>query len=164
MGLQRFPARVRGIGAPACVALALTVFNAVVVRPETLRAEEDATLREQVEQAETAFAATLAARDHAAFTSYLSAEAIFVGSTTTFRGREAVARGWKPYFADTEAPFSWQPANVWVLESGRLALSSGPVFGSDGACVGTFNSIWRLEDDGKWRVVFDKGCDACAEE
>jgi ketosteroid isomerase-like protein len=26
-----------------------------------------------------------------------------------------------------------------------------------GEVVGRFNSIWRLDDDGQWRVVFDKG-------
>lgn len=25
----------------------------------------------------------------------------------------------------------------------------------------TFNSIWRREAQGRWRVVFDKGCDVC---
>jgi len=23
--------------------------------------------------------------------------------------------------------------------------------------IGRFNSIWRLEADGQWRVIFDKG-------
>jgi ketosteroid isomerase-like protein len=27
--------------------------------------------------------------------------------------------------------------------------------------MGTFNSVWRRESDGSWKVVFDKGCDAC---
>ena len=46
-----------------------------------------------------------------------------------------------------------------MLESGHLAFSSGPVFDADGKRVDTFNSVWRLEDDGKWRIIFDKGCD-----
>jgi hypothetical protein len=24
-----------------------------------------------------------------------------------------------------------------------------------------FQSVWRLDPDGRWRVVFDKGCDVC---
>ena len=46
---------------------------------------------------------------------------------------------------------------VEVLESGNLALSSGPVRNASGEEVGRFNSIWRKEADGTWRVVFDKG-------
>lgn len=55
------------------------------------------------------------------------------------------------------APFSWEPAEGEVLESGTLVLSSGPVRDPEGKRSGTFNSIWRLEADGRWRVVFDKG-------
>ena len=46
-----------------------------------------------------------------------------------------------------------------MLDSGTLALTSGPVFDPQGKQIGMFNSIWRLEPDGRWRVVFDKGCD-----
>jgi len=48
-----------------------------------------------------------------------------------------------------------------VLDSGTLALSSGPVFDPDGKQIATFNSIWRLEAPGQWRIVFDKGSAAC---
>jgi ketosteroid isomerase-like protein len=47
---------------------------------------------------------------------------------------------------------------VQVLDSGTLAISSGPVKDPAGKAVGTFNSIWRRDKDGQWRVVFDKGC------
>ena len=43
----------------------------------------------------------------------------------------------------------------------QLAHSSGPVFNPKGERVATFNSIWRRESDGRWKVVFDKGCDVC---
>lgn len=68
-----------------------------------------------------------------------------------------VARGWAGFFEGPDAPFSWYPDLVEVLESGRLALSSGPVIGASGEEVGRFNSIWRKDPDGQWRVVFDKG-------
>ena len=44
-----------------------------------------------------------------------------------------------------------------VLDSGRLGLSSGPVFDPAGERVGTFNSVWR-RTEGEWKIVFDKGC------
>jgi ketosteroid isomerase-like protein len=30
-----------------------------------------------------------------------------------------------------------------------------------GEVIGRFTSIWRLESDGKWRVIFDRGCPVC---
>ena len=77
---------------------------------------------------------------------------------------------WEPPFAVTlsngkgisrAAPFSWNPEIVEVLESGTMALSSGPVRDPTGRQIGTFNSIWRHDPDGHWRVVFDKGCPVC---
>jgi hypothetical protein len=47
---------------------------------------------------------------------------------------------------------------VEVLPSGRLAMTSGPVTDAEGKPAGAFHSIWRREDDGVWRVIFDKGC------
>jgi hypothetical protein len=32
------------------------------------------------------------------------------------------------------------------------------VFDPQGKRIGTFNSIWRRETDGRWHVIFDKGC------
>ena len=114
-----------------------------------------------VREAETAFAATMAARDHTAFVAFVADEALFVGRDGVLRGREAVGAGWKAFFDGPQAPFSWAPAQVEVLDSGTLALSSGPVHDPTGRQIGTFTSIWRRQADGAWRIVFDKGCPAC---
>ena len=113
--------------------------------------------RDQVFAAERAFAKSMADRDFAAFKRHLSKDALFYGQGVT-RGPEAVAASWKAFFEGPRAPFSWEPTSVEVTDSGTLALSSGPVRGPDGREESTFNSIWRLEPDGVWRVVFDKGC------
>lgn len=39
--------------------------------------------------------------------------------------------------------------------------STGPVSSPEGAIVARFNSHWRLEAPGVWRVVFDNGYDVC---
>jgi uncharacterized protein (TIGR02246 family) len=117
-------------------------------------------LQAQVRAAETAFAKTMADRDPAAFAGYVAEEAVFFGRGV-LRGKAAVVEGWKPLYEGPMAPFSWAPEQVEVLDSGTLALSSGPVYDPDGKRSGTFNSVWRLEKDGKWRVVFDKGCPRC---
>ena len=123
-------------------------------------AESKEALAAKVWARETAFARTMADRDHAAFATFVAEEALFMGRTV-LRGRKAVAEGWKPYFEAERAPFSWQPDRVEVVDSGTLAFSTGPVFDPGGKRVGTFNSTWRLEKDGEWRVVLDSGCPPC---
>ena len=115
----------------------------------------------QVRLAETSFAKTMADRDRESFLSFVADEALFFGGENVLRGSEAVVAGWAPFFEGDDPPFSWEPEIVEVLDSGTLALSSGPVFDPDGERIGTFNSIWRRESDGRWRVVFDKGCPPC---
>ena len=139
-------------------AIALLATGLLVTRPATPSGVAEA--EEQVRTAERAFARTMADRDHEAFASFVSEEAVFLGPAA-LRGRAAVAAGWKAYFDEEQAPFSWEPESVVALASGQLALSSGPVYGPDGNRIGTFNSTWRLEQDGRWRVVFDHGCPPC---
>lgn len=136
----------------------LALATAIAVRPAESQAR-DGELASQVRAAERAFANTMATRDQAAFATYVADEAIFFGRDV-LRGRTAVVEGWKAYFEGATAPFSWEPETVEVLDSGTLALSSGPVWDPAGKRIGTFNSIWRREADGRWRVVFDKGCPA----
>ena len=111
----------------------------------------------EVEAREIAFAATMADRDFNAFLTFVSPEAVFFNGNEPLRGRDAIASAWAPLFEGDDAPFSWRPDVIEVLSSGRLALTSGPVTDPSGAVVGRFNSVWRLEPDGVWMVVFDKG-------
>jgi ketosteroid isomerase-like protein len=111
----------------------------------------------QVEAREIAFAKTMADRDLDAFLAFVAPEAVFFEGNEPLRGRETIARAWAPFFEGAAAPFSWHPDLVEVLDSGQLALTSGPVRDPAGAVVGRFNSIWRREADGRWLVVFDKG-------
>jgi len=117
--------------------------------------------KRQVADTERAFARTMATRDHKAFSSFLSQEAVFFSGEKPLRGAQQVADWWKRYYEGPDAPFSWEPEDVEVLDSGTLAMSSGPVRDSKGALIATFTSIWRLEDTGKWRIIFDRGNRAC---
>lgn len=140
----------------ALVAMAL----AAAAAPAAAPAPDLAALAAEVRAAETAFAKSMADRDHAAFASHLADEAVFF-SGKVLRGKAAVAEGWKRLYEGPKAPFSWEPEKVEVLDSGTLALSSGPVFAPDGKRAGTFNSIWRREPGGGWKIVFDNGCPPC---
>ena len=124
-------------------------------------AETNAELKEQVRKTEIAFAKTLADRDPAAFASFLAKETVFLSNGRVSRGPQQVAERWKGYFQAAQPPFSWEPEFVEVLESGTLAISSGPVRDPAGKRIGTFNSVWRREGKGKWKIVLDNGCPAC---
>lgn len=117
-------------------------------------------LQQQVADTEQAFAQTMANRDYTAFKSFLSSETVFFSGDKVLRGKEQVVEGWKRFYEKPNAPFSWKPEQVEVLESGTLALSSGPVYDPNGKLIARFNSIWRLES-GKWKIIFDKGSDVC---
>ena len=132
--------------------LGLTLWGTSVSAQPDLQA-----LASQVTQAELAFARSMAERDQAAFSGWLSEHAVFFGGKNVLRGKAAVAAGWKAYFDGPTAPFSWAPDQVEVLADGQLALSTGPVLDPAGKPIARFNSIWRQEAPGVWRVVFDKG-------
>ena len=114
-----------------------------------------------VTDAEMAFARTMADRDHRAFLGFVSPEAVFLNGGKPLVGREAVGEHWERFYAGPTAPFSWEAELVVVLASGTLAQSAGPVANPAGKVVGRFYSTWRLESDGRWRVVFDDGYDVC---
>jgi len=115
-------------------------------------------LETELRAAETAFARTMADRDLEAFKSFLAEETVFFSGNQTLRGPDEVAAAWARFFEGEAAPFSWGPEAVAVLESGTLGFSSGPVLSPEGERIGTFNSVWRRLGEGKWEIVFDRGC------
>ena len=139
-----------------------TVFAVILLTANAALAQAPANAEatRAVFAAESSFAASMAKRDLAAFEAHLASDAIFFGGASVSRGKAAVIAAWRPFFDGPSAPFSWRPQTVEVLESGSLAHSSGPVFDANGRQTATFNSVWRRDPDGRWRVVFDKGCPA----
>ena len=114
-----------------------------------------------VEETERAFADTMAQRDFEKFKSFLSEEAVFFSRETALRGKQQIADAWEAYFKEPQAPFSWEPKSVEVLESGTLAWSTGPVYDSEGKVIATFNSVWQLDASHQWHIIFDKGNAVC---
>ncbi len=130
------------------------------LNPDVAKAATAAAVKDVI-ATEQAFAKTMANRDFKAFVTFLSPDAVFFSGTAVRHGPAEVATQWQPYFEGRNAPFSWAPDHVEVLASGKLALSTGPVY-QQGKIVGRFNSVWRLEADNSWRIVFDKGEAVCS--
>ncbi len=118
-------------------------------------------LAEQVRFSETAFAASMAARDFTAFAGWVADDATFINGGKPLRGKAAVLAHWERFFKSPGAPFSWKPELIEVLSSGRLAYSEGPVSLPDGKVVARYFSTWRRDDAGGWKVVLDNGVDVC---
>jgi ketosteroid isomerase-like protein len=145
-------------------AAALPATWGTVAAATTAEGQSTSALEDLVADTERAFAGSMAARDLTAFASHVSAEAVFFSNaegTQVLRGRSAIVDGWKRFFEGPAAPFSWTPETAQVLDSGTLAMTTGPVRDPNGRVTGRFSSVWRLEPDGKWRVIFDRGC-SCA--
>lgn len=126
--------------------------------PSTPSPEE---ARQQVMATERAFAKTMADRDLAAFASFVAEDTVFFSGPKPLHGKQAVVEFWTRFYRNLNPPFSWEPTEVEVLASGELAYSAGPVYNSEGKLIARFNSIWRLEAPGRWRIIFDKGGEAC---
>lgn len=122
---------------------------------------QDSPAAATVRAAEQAFADSMKARDFQAFAAHVAEDAVFFNGDQPLRGKAAVLAAWKGFFEGAAAPFSWKPRLVEVLPSGSLAYSSGPVAGPDGQVRQHYASTWRLDDDGRWRVVLDRGYAVC---
>ncbi len=107
------------------------------------------------------FARTMADRDLEAFGRFVAEDAVFRGGHGLLLGRKAVVDGWQSLFKPGPAPFSWEPDQVTVADSGNAAISSGPVRDSGGKMIGRFTTVWHKEADpaggARWRVIVDQG-------
>ena len=138
-------------------------YSTVLIMLGVLATPALADLAEEVRCREIGFSKSVEARDREAFTAYIDADARFVSGSVA-RGPDAVTAAWAVFF-DADGPLiKWRPKYIEVLENGELALSRGPyrlvTHDDDGKVIehwGTFNSVWRLNADGQWRVVFDAG-------
>jgi ketosteroid isomerase-like protein len=146
------------------IAKRLALATALVAMPWQVAMPAADSPQQQVFAAERAFAKSMADRDASAFAKHVSDEAIFFNGTAVLRGKKEVLTAWSRFFEGKIAPFSWEPDRVEVLQSGTLALSTGLVRDPKGKVISRFNSIWRQEAPGVWRVVFDKGSPAEADD
>lgn len=122
-----------------------------------------ADLTDEVRCREVAFSKSVEEQDRNRFASFIDPDARFVGSKVD-RGRAAIADAWAVFFSGSLPSIEWRPQIIEVLETGQLALSRGPYRilemdeqGQVREAWGTFNSVWRLNADGEWLVVFDAG-------
>ena len=118
---------------------------------------------QEVRCREIGFSKSVESQDRDGFASFIDPDARFVGNKVD-RSREAIAEAWAVFFTGDLPSIKWRPQFIEVLESGDLALSRGPYRiideneqGEVTEAWGTYNSVWRLNADGEWLIVFDAG-------
>lgn len=119
---------------------------------------------QEVRQAEIDFDRSVAAGDVERFADLVAEDAVFYGASK-LEGREAVVAAWRPLLEpDSGISLRWSPLVIDVSASGDLAVSRGEYRltqvaedGSISVGLGTFVTVWRRSDDGKWRAVLDIG-------
>ncbi len=122
-------------------------------------------VRQAVLCAEVGFSRSVENRNLEAFMAYLDPEVRFVTGRIS-RGPDEVGQGWSGFFQPDGPIMRWRPSIVEVVSNGTLAISRGPYrlsrISEDGETThtwGTFNSTWRLNEEGVWQVLFDAGGD-----
>lgn len=128
---------------------------------------DTAIFEEEVRQAEIEFDRAVAEGNVEKFTDLVAEDAVFFGATP-LEGREAVVAAWKPFLAQNPAlSLRWSPSHVEVSSSGDLGVSRGEYRltqvaedGSASVGVGTFVTVWKRSEDGKWRAILDIGTPA----
>ena len=146
-------AKNRGIGMRKLIVFGLAVLSAAAW----------ADVADDVRCAEIGFSISIEEKDIDRFRSFIDADARFIGRDL-LRGPAAIAEAWAVFTTDDGPSIKWRPRFVEVLEDGRLALTRGPYrmitvddAGKQTEHWGTFNSVWRRQPDGGWKVVFDAG-------
>jgi len=134
-------------------------FSALILLASCAVADVNSDVRCQ----EIAFSQSVENNDIDAFKLFLDDDARFVG-LSVMSGPDAISKAWNVFFTEDGPDIKWRPQFVEVLEDRTLALTRGPYRmiskDADGNSVeqwGTFNSVWRKNSDGEWRVVFDAG-------
>lgn len=136
---------------------------AVILLNLILAASATAGPADEVRCREIGFSKSVEMQDRALFPTFIDPDARFVNNAV-LRGDEAITDAWAAFFSEDSPRIKWRPQFVEILESADLALTRGPYRiidkNDEGEITegwGTFNSVWRLNADGEWLVVFDAG-------
>jgi ketosteroid isomerase-like protein len=106
--------------------------------------------------AERAFAADAAVRGWAAAFRRAAASDAITLSPDPVNAQENLAQ----FEGNGETTLDWRPAYAGVSRSGDFGFTTGPfqIRGREGI-VGHYFTVWRRQDDGSWKWIFDAGTD-----
>ena len=110
-----------------------------------------------------AFARSVAERGAEAWVESFSESGAMLVPGAEIRGHPAIREAMTPSFETPGFSLNWDPTRARISAGGDLGYTIGryrsEAPGEDGAVVseGTYVTIWRLGEDGEWRVELDLG-------
>lgn len=118
--------------------------------------------KKEIVDTEKAFAA-LAQREGIAdaFLCYAAEDAVLMRNNSLVKGKEAMKEVLQAQ-ASENVSLKWEPDFVDVSASGDLAYTYGKFtytltdsLGNDNVMEGVFHTVWKRQDDGTWKFVWD---------
>jgi ketosteroid isomerase-like protein len=110
---------------------------------------------EQVQAAADALNASLLARDLAALDALLADDSAMLICKRMLRDKRKILAALRTYLAEAHGPIHCECLQIEVKANGLVAFCSGSLLeGADRVEVGTFESVWRYDDDRRWRLTF----------
>lgn len=116
--------------------------------------------KREIRETEQAFAKlALAAGIEKAFLTYAAEEAVLMRNDSLILGKPQIA---KHYKGQTSKGLSWSPEFIEVSASGDLGYTYGYYHfisvdstGHTTDQKGVFHTVWKRQEDGTWRFVWD---------
>ncbi len=146
--------------------LVVTFLVATIVLPSSrtkVSASPKATV-ETLKQLEADFMKTAAEKASAGYMSYYADDAVEVpDGSALIQGKAEIAKT-MGFLDDKNNHLTWAPSGAGISAGGDLGYTYGNyefhAMGKDGKPVvqhGKYTSIWKLQNDGTWKVVLDMG-------
>jgi len=143
----------------SCVAALLSAAG-VPGHAQDLKAVEAAIMK-----ADFDFSQSVADRNRDRFLSMLAETVVFNGGTSDeLRGRAAVMEAWSGFFEKDGPTLTWAPTSAHVVGAGDVGVTVGSAVlrgkrpdGTVGERHMEYVTVWRKQEDGSWKVVFDTG-------
>lgn len=125
----------------------------------------------EIEEADRRFAADSAARGADAWAAAFAPDGkLWRRGQPDTTGPEAIRASMQRAFADPDTLLAWEPHTSAVAPAGDVGFTVGcyqslrrqPGGTAMEEGAGTYLTIWRREDDGSWKAVFDTGIPAAS--
>lgn len=118
--------------------------------------------KQEIVDTEKAFAALAQSKGIAeAFLSFAAEDAVLMRNNTLVKGKEAMKEVLQAQ-ASENVSLVWEPDFVDVSASGDLGYTYGKftytlsdTLGNENVMEGVFHTVWKRQEDGTWKFVWD---------